>query len=114
MMRRKLKSKCKHDHVVATENKVDVDVDVDVQTISLPAEECQVFSDKSSNLTPTPLPVLCIEDGLAILRFSEIFGADHDRLSYSAPKNRHTKSMDVSDDIVEDDEEEKFWKDFSL
>lgn len=22
----------------------------------------------------TPLPILCIEDGLAILRFSEIFG----------------------------------------
>ncbi|CAB4261731.1 unnamed protein product [Prunus armeniaca] len=76
------------------------------------AEEGQVFSDKSCTLTPTPLPVLCIEDGLAILRFSEIFGADHDRLSYSAPKHRHTKSMDVSDDIVEDDEEEAFLQGF--
>ncbi|CAL8074522.1 unnamed protein product [Prunus armeniaca] len=107
-----IEEQVQHDHVVATENKVDVDVDV--QTISLPAEECQVFSDKSCNLTPTPLPVPCIEDGLAILQFSEIFGVDHDRLSYSAPKHRHTKSMDVSDDIVEDDEEEAFLKDFSL
>ncbi|CAL8074575.1 unnamed protein product [Prunus armeniaca] len=107
-----IEEQVEHDHVVATENKVDVDVDVDVQTISLPAEECQVFSDKSCNLTPTPRPVLCIEDGSAILRFSETFGADHDRLSYSAPKHRHTKSMDVSDDIVEDDEEEAFLQGF--
>ncbi|CAL8074600.1 unnamed protein product [Prunus armeniaca] len=105
-----IEEQVEHDHVVATENKVDVDVDV--QTISLPAEEGQVFSDKSCTLTCTPLPVLCIEDGLAILRFSEIFGADHDRLSYSAPKHRHTESMNVSDDIVEDNEEEAFLQGF--
>ncbi|XP_021810701.1 transcription initiation factor TFIID subunit 1-like [Prunus avium] len=103
-----IEEQVEHDHVVVTENKVDVDV----RTISLPAEEGQVFSDKSCTLTPTPLPVLCMEDGLAILRFSEIFGADHDRLSYSVPKYRHTKSMDVSDDIVEDDEEEAFLQGF--
>ncbi|CAB4292371.1 unnamed protein product [Prunus armeniaca] len=103
-----IEEQVEHDHVVSTENKVDVDV----QTISLPAEEGQVLSDKSCTLTPTPLPVLCIEDGVAILRFSEIFGADHDRRSYSVPKHEHMKSMDVSDDIVEDDEEEAFLQGF--
>ncbi|KAB1200082.1 Transcription initiation factor TFIID subunit 1 [Morella rubra] len=58
----------------------------------------------------TPLPVLCIENGKVILRFSEIFGI-HETLKkvekrdhrYSIPKDRF-KYMDVSD-IVEEDEE---------
>ncbi|XP_050209349.1 transcription initiation factor TFIID subunit 1 isoform X2 [Mercurialis annua] len=58
----------------------------------------------------TPLPVLCVEDGMVILRFSEIFGI-HESLKkgekrdrrYSIYKERY-KSMDASD-IVEDDEE---------
>ncbi|KAB1217543.1 Transcription initiation factor TFIID subunit 1 [Morella rubra] len=58
----------------------------------------------------TPLPVLCMENGKVILRFSEIFGIhkplkkvekrDH---RYSIPKDRF-KYMDISD-IVEEDEE---------
>ncbi|KAJ7943953.1 Transcription initiation factor TFIID subunit 1 [Quillaja saponaria] len=59
---------------------------------------------------PTPLPVLCIEDGMVILRFSEIFGI-HEPLKKmekrdnqrSLPKDR-LKSLDLSD-IVEEDEE---------
>uniref|UniRef100_A0A2P2MNF7 Ubiquitin-like domain-containing protein n=1 Tax=Rhizophora mucronata TaxID=61149 RepID=A0A2P2MNF7_RHIMU len=58
----------------------------------------------------TPLPILCIEDGMVILRFSEIFGIhepskkegkrDH---RYSIFKDKY-KSKDVSH-IVEEDEE---------
>ncbi|XP_024985574.1 transcription initiation factor TFIID subunit 1 isoform X3 [Cynara cardunculus var. scolymus] len=64
------------------------------------------FEAKSS----TPLPVLCVEDGNVILRFSEIF-AIHEPLKkavkreqwFSVPKEKYT-AMDVSD-IVEEDEE---------
>ncbi|PON40245.1 TAFII-230 TBP-binding protein [Parasponia andersonii] len=70
-------------------------------------ESQEVVLDKG----PTPLPVLCIEDGKVILRFSEIFGIhkpmkkrekrDH---KYSVPKDGY-KSIDVSS-IVEEDEED--------
>ncbi|WCJ21155.1 Transcription initiation factor TFIID subunit 1 [Euphorbia peplus] len=58
----------------------------------------------------TPLPVLCIEDGMVILRFSEIFGI-HESLKkgerrdhrYSIFKEKY-KSMDVSDSVEEDEE----------
>ncbi|KAJ6741047.1 hypothetical protein OIU79_001049 [Salix purpurea] len=64
----------------------------------------------------TPLPILCIEDGMEILRFSEIF-AIHEPLKkgvkrdhrYSVLKEKYT-SMDASD-IVEEDEE-AFLKDY--
>ncbi|KAJ8768872.1 hypothetical protein K2173_023867 [Erythroxylum novogranatense] len=56
-----------------------------------------------------PLPILCVEDGLVILRFSEIFGI-HEPLKrtekrdhrYSIYKDKY-KSMDFSE-AVEDDE----------
>lgn len=38
--------------------------------ISVMRSKQEVVNDKGS----TPLPVLCIEDGMVILRFSEIFG----------------------------------------
>ncbi|XP_062077035.1 transcription initiation factor TFIID subunit 1 isoform X2 [Humulus lupulus] len=81
----------------------------DTETLASDIEESQqeVLSDKG----PTPLPVLCIEDGKVILQFSEIFGIhepvkkrdkrDH---KYFVPKDRY-KSIDVSN-IVEEDEEE--------
>ncbi|KAH9697567.1 transcription initiation factor TFIID subunit 1 [Citrus sinensis] len=58
----------------------------------------------------TPLPVLCVEDGKVILRFSEIFGI-HEPLKkgkkrdqrYSTPKDKYN-TMDVSS-LVEEDEE---------
>ncbi|CAL1408619.1 unnamed protein product [Linum trigynum] len=58
----------------------------------------------------TPLPILCVEDGMVILKFSEIFG-NYEPLK-KVPKREHRYairrdnygSMDVSD-IVEDDEE---------
>ncbi|XP_019052937.1 PREDICTED: transcription initiation factor TFIID subunit 1-like isoform X2 [Nelumbo nucifera] len=60
--------------------------------------------------TVTSLPILCIEDGMVVLRFSEIFGF-HEPLKkeerrdhrYWVPKERY-KAMDTSD-IVEEDEE---------
>lgn len=41
------------------------------------------FDDKSS----APLPILCIEDGKAILRFSEIFGI-HESLKKAEKRDR--------------------------
>ncbi|XVF65743.1 hypothetical protein PTKIN_Ptkin09bG0274400 [Pterospermum kingtungense] len=59
---------------------------------------------------PTPLPVLCVEDGMVILRFSEIFGiheplkkADKRDRTYFTHRDKY-KSMDASD-LVEEDEE---------
>uniref|UniRef100_A0A0R0KEU6 Transcription initiation factor TFIID subunit 1 n=1 Tax=Glycine max TaxID=3847 RepID=A0A0R0KEU6_SOYBN len=65
-----------------------------------------------------PLPVLCVEDGVTILRFSEIFGI-HEPLRkgekrehrHSIPRDRY-KSLDLIDDFIEEDEEE-FLKGFS-
>ncbi|KAF3439487.1 hypothetical protein FNV43_RR17765 [Rhamnella rubrinervis] len=85
---------------------------LDTENNPVDAEEFQdvVFDDGS-----TPLPVLCMEDGKAILRFSEIFGV-HEPMKkrekrdrrYSFLKERH-KSMNVSDFVEED--EEAFLKD---
>lgn len=71
-----------------------------------PQNQEETLDDKVS----APLPVLCIENGMVILRFSEIFGI-HEPLKkgekrdhrYLIPKDRH-KSVDISD-IVEEDEE---------
>ncbi|XP_030510731.2 transcription initiation factor TFIID subunit 1 isoform X2 [Cannabis sativa] len=80
----------------------------DTETLASDIEESQ---EELSEKDPTPLPVLCIEDGKVILQFSEIFGIhepvkkrdkrDH---KYFVPKDRF-KSIDVSN-IVEEDEEE--------
>ncbi|XVF37607.1 hypothetical protein REPUB_Repub20aG0024100 [Reevesia pubescens] len=58
----------------------------------------------------TPLPVLCVEDGMVILRFSEIFGihqplkkGDKRDHGYFTHREKY-KSMDASD-LVEEDEE---------
>ncbi|MED6142970.1 hypothetical protein PIB30_002256 [Stylosanthes scabra] len=66
----------------------------------------------------TPLPVLYVEDGMEILRFSEIFGIHEPLRKGERREHRHSvtqdryKSLDLSDDIVEEDEEE-FLKGFS-
>uniref|UniRef100_A0A2N9IH90 Ubiquitin-like domain-containing protein n=1 Tax=Fagus sylvatica TaxID=28930 RepID=A0A2N9IH90_FAGSY len=87
-------------------------LDVDVEEFQeVPQNQEGSLDEKGS----TPLPVLCIEDGMVILRFSEIFGI-HKSLKkrekrdrrYSIPKDRY-KIMDMSD-IVEEDEEQ-FLKD---
>ncbi|KAG9146368.1 hypothetical protein Leryth_018420 [Lithospermum erythrorhizon] len=60
-----------------------------------------------------PLPILCIENGMVILRFSEIFGI-HEPLKkkekrdhgYSVSKEKY-KCMDITD-VVEEDEEALF------
>ncbi|KAJ6419236.1 hypothetical protein OIU84_029364 [Salix udensis] len=64
----------------------------------------------------TPLPILCIEDGMEILRFSEIF-AIHEPLKkgvkrdhrYSVLKEKYT-SMDAS--VIVEEDEEAFLKDY--
>lgn len=88
-----------------------LDVDVEEFQQEVPQNQEGSLDEKGS----TPLPVLCIEDGMVILRFSEIFGI-HKSLKkrekrdrrYSIPKDRY-KIMDMSD-IVEEDEEQ-FLKD---
>ncbi|KAG6652791.1 hypothetical protein CIPAW_05G030600 [Carya illinoinensis] len=87
------------------------DLDVDVEEFQIQQEVPQNQERSGS----APLPVLCIENGMVILRFSEIFGI-HESLKkgekrdyrYSIPKDRF-KSMDMSDIIEED--EEAFLKD---
>ncbi|KAJ0920891.1 putative chromatin remodeler Bromodomain family [Helianthus annuus] len=81
-------------------------VELDKDDTTLLEEEEEPFEAKNS----TPLPVLCVEDGNVILRFSEIF-AIHVPLKkavkrdqwFSVPKEKY-KSMDISE-IVEEDEE---------
>lgn len=87
------------------------ELDADVQT----PEEGPEFLKRSM---ATPLPVLYVDDGKAVLRFSEIFGiqepprkGEKKERRHSTPRDRY-KSFDLSDDIVEEDEEE-FLKDFS-
>ncbi|XP_031394779.1 transcription initiation factor TFIID subunit 1 isoform X2 [Punica granatum] len=66
--------------------------------------------EPSENISPAPLPVLCIENGMVILRFSEIFGIQES--SKRRYKRDHmflmhkekVKSIDASD-LVEEDEE---------
>nr|KAJ0199510.1 hypothetical protein LSAT_V11C600337300 [Lactuca sativa] len=73
-------------------------------------EDTDMLEEPVEAKSSTPLPVLCVEDGNVILRFSEIF-AIHEPLKkavkreqwFSVPKEKY-KSMDVSD-IVEEDEE---------
>lgn len=95
----------------------------DVQVGSLGAEEdmtagVQDYDEELADIlkgpldgqVSTPLPVLCVEDGKVILRFSEIFGI-HEPLKkgkkrdqrYSTPKDKYN-TMDVSN-LVEEDEE---------
>ncbi|XP_020207672.1 transcription initiation factor TFIID subunit 1 isoform X2 [Cajanus cajan] len=88
------------------------ELDADEQKLEEEGPEVQKRS------TAMPLPILYVEDGLAILRFSEIFGI-HEPLRkgekrehrHSIPRDRY-KPLDLTDDIVEEDEEE-FLKSFS-
>ncbi|KAK8636999.1 hypothetical protein V6N13_064431 [Hibiscus sabdariffa] len=73
-------------------------------------EEPVAPEEPSDSKGSTPLPVLCVEDGTVILRFSEIFGI-HEPLKKAAKRDRgyfthreKYKSMDASD-LVEEDEE---------
>ncbi|KAI3777007.1 hypothetical protein L1987_46800 [Smallanthus sonchifolius] len=79
--------------------------------VELHEDDTNIFEEKPFEAkNSTPLPVLCVEDGNVILRFSEIF-AIHVPLKkavkreqwFSVPKEKY-KSMDVSE-IVEEDEE---------
>ncbi|PSS26188.1 Transcription initiation factor TFIID subunit like [Actinidia chinensis var. chinensis] len=73
-------------------------------------EEPEVLEELFDDNSSMPLPLLCVEDGAVILRFSEIFGnfeplkkqEKRDR-KYTITKDKY-KSMDSSD-IVEEDEE---------
>ncbi|XP_065874300.1 transcription initiation factor TFIID subunit 1 isoform X2 [Euphorbia lathyris] len=83
---------------------------IDSDLEGLEEEKAVALEELPNGKGSTPLPVLCVEDGMVILRFSEIFGI-HESLKkgerrehrYSIFKDKY-KSMDVSD-IVEEDEE---------
>ncbi|KAL2348799.1 hypothetical protein Fmac_002799 [Flemingia macrophylla] len=88
------------------------ELDADVQKLEEEGPEVQKRS------MAMPLPVLYVEDGLAILRFSEIFGiqgplrkGEKREHRHSIPRDRY-KPLDLTNDIVEEDEEE-FLKSFS-
>ncbi|RVW46815.1 Transcription initiation factor TFIID subunit 1 [Vitis vinifera] len=80
-------------------------------TIGLvPNEEPEGLEEPFEGKRSAPLPILCVEDGMVILRFSEIFGI-HGPLKkgekrdrrYTIPKERY-KSMDAPDNVEEDEE----------
>ncbi|KAL7002983.1 hypothetical protein U1Q18_004143 [Sarracenia purpurea var. burkii] len=73
-------------------------------------EEPEVLEELLDDKSSAPLPILCVEDGSVILRFSEIFG-NFEPLKKREKKDRKQtiprekyKSMDTSH-IVEEDEE---------
>ncbi|KAG5548461.1 hypothetical protein RHGRI_013968 [Rhododendron griersonianum] len=80
---------------------------VDLADFQEPEALVELLDDKSS----TPLPMLCVEDGAVILRFSEIFGNFEPMKKREKKDRKYTisrekyKSMDTSN-IVEEDEEE--------
>lgn len=50
-------------------------------------EEPDAAEEPLDSKGSTPLPVLCVEDGMVILRFSEIFGI-HEPLKKAAKRDR--------------------------
>ncbi|KAI7727631.1 hypothetical protein M8C21_003422 [Ambrosia artemisiifolia] len=83
---------------------------LDPDVVEVHQDDQNILEEPPEAKNSTPLPVLCVEDGNVILRFSEIF-AIHVPLKkavkreqwFSVPKEKY-KSMDVSE-IVEEDEE---------
>ncbi|KAI7727627.1 hypothetical protein M8C21_003418 [Ambrosia artemisiifolia] len=83
---------------------------LDPDVVEVRQDDQNILEEPPEAKNSTPLPVLCVEDGNVILRFSEIF-AIHVPLKkavkreqwFSVPKEKY-KSMDVSE-IVEEDEE---------
>ncbi|XP_048549873.1 transcription initiation factor TFIID subunit 1-like [Triticum urartu] len=72
-------------------------------------EEIDTEEDQLESKSATTLPVLCIEDGSVILKFSEIFGAQEPVRKaktdqHKRPVNKELRITNISD-IVEDDEE---------
>ncbi|XP_003560349.1 transcription initiation factor TFIID subunit 1 isoform X2 [Brachypodium distachyon] len=70
-------------------------------------DEVDTEEDQLESKSATSLPVLCIEDGSVILKFSEIFGIQE---PVRKPKTDHhkrpvSKEIHITSDIVEDDEE---------
>lgn len=80
-------------------------------------EKSHPLEEPCCSTSSAPLPILCIENGMVILRFSEIFGI-HEPLKrrekrdhgYSVSKEKY-KCMDIND-IVEEDEEVLFKSSF--
>ncbi|KAG8094979.1 hypothetical protein GUJ93_ZPchr0012g21591, partial [Zizania palustris] len=78
--------------------------------------ECEAFEEKEmvtedqfEPKTATSLPVLCIEDGSVILRFSEIFGVQEPVRKAKTDRHKHpvNKELQITNvtNIVEEDEE---------
>ncbi|XP_006657187.1 transcription initiation factor TFIID subunit 1 isoform X2 [Oryza brachyantha] len=68
-----------------------------------------VTEEQLESKAATSLPVLCIEDGSVILRFSEIFGAQEPVKKAKTDRHKHPVNKDFQitnvTDIVEEDEE---------
>ncbi|XP_043715426.1 transcription initiation factor TFIID subunit 1 [Telopea speciosissima] len=99
--------KSPENNVPSLESFEDENLAVDLEDFQ---EDEPVMQEPLDGTALTSLPILCIEDGMVILRFSEIFGV-HEPLKkdkrdprYSIPKERY-EVMDTSD-IVEEDEED--------
>ncbi|XP_040861039.1 transcription initiation factor TFIID subunit 1 isoform X2 [Glycine max] len=75
------------------------ELDADVQKLEEDGPEVQKRS------MAMPLPVLCVEDGVAILRFSEIFGIHEPLRKGEKREHRHS--------IPREEDEEEFLKGFS-
>ncbi|XP_059287448.1 transcription initiation factor TFIID subunit 1 isoform X1 [Lycium ferocissimum] len=86
-----------------------ISTDVPESSEDLQEEEPLALDEPVDSQSSVPLPVLCVEDGVAILKFSEIFAlhkprkkAEKRERRSSVPKDKY-KGMDTLD-IVEEDE----------
>ncbi|KAL9679853.1 hypothetical protein QQ045_017724 [Rhodiola kirilowii] len=87
------------------------DVDrTDSQAHTCEVAKEQLFEDKLGVQSSMPLPVLCVEDGHSILRFSEIFciyappkKVEKRSCRYPIPKDRY-KFINASENVEEDEE----------
>ncbi|KAL2513613.1 Transcription initiation factor TFIID subunit 1 [Forsythia ovata] len=94
---------------------------LDADMVDIREEEQNAPEEPAGDGCSAPLPILCVQDGMAILKFSEIFGI-HEPLKkavkrdrpFIIPKERH-KPLDACCMVEED--EEKFlkesWPNFS-
>ncbi|VAI93220.1 unnamed protein product [Triticum turgidum subsp. durum] len=82
---------------------------MDVEYEVCQQEEIDIEEDQLESKSATSLPVLCIEHGSAILKFSEVFGVQEPVRKAKTDHHKRPVSKDVRitniSDIVEDDEE---------
>ncbi|KAJ8439619.1 hypothetical protein Cgig2_020995 [Carnegiea gigantea] len=89
------------------------------ESLLLPGQEERAASDDALDAKNVmPLPILCVEDGMPILRFSEIFGVNEPlkrvgrrEQKYSVPKGvLHDKYITLDSSYMVEEDEEAFLK----